>query len=225
MPTSSRSAATVFQSTWSSISRPRGSGVFLGSFHGQEHVLGLGAAPVLAVGAVAAHYPVAGHHQRNGIGGAGAARRPHRSRVPGRSGHHGVALASPRRGSPSDESAPPAGTPSDSCRSTGTSKSRRRPAKYSSIWRATSSTRCDDRSTRGLMAVDSSTSTSSWFSHSNATRTSPAGVAARSSAPIGLSMVRYATSSNPSPSACSASRARNRARVASSSRAADLRSG
>ena len=64
------------------------------------------------------------------------------------------------------------------------------PAKYSSSWRATSSSRAGARRMRGLTSAASWSSTASWSSRSNATRTSPAGVAASSSGPTGLSTVR-----------------------------------
>ncbi len=80
--------------------------------------------------------------------------------------------------------------PEDSWKSSGRSKWRRAPVKYSSSSRATSSSRCGAFRIRGLMTLASAASTWSWSSLAKATRTSPAGVAASSSGPTGLSIVR-----------------------------------
>ena len=84
--------------------------------------------------------------------------------------------------------------PRTSRRSTGSSKSRRCPAKYWSSWRTASSVRPLERARRGPTDVARAASTASWSSRSKATRTSPRVVAASSRGPNGLSTRWWAMS-------------------------------
>ena len=88
----------------------------------QQRPLGLGAAEVLADGAVAADHPVARHHDGHRVVRAGAADGPHRRGVAGRRGDGGVARRGPVGDVAAGGRAPSRRNPWASRRSTGTSK-------------------------------------------------------------------------------------------------------